>query len=134
MTLRELNEHFDLLEKLDKAEEVMRALRDAAHPQSPNFSGMPHASGVKDKVGDLAVELADMDSRIQFLQEEIARQEAPIEAFISEIEDDQARIALRLRFLRGLSWKEVSGVLGRGTSEASVKSACYRIFPGQSDD
>ncbi len=134
MTLRELNEHFDLLEKLNKAEEVMRALRDAAHPQSPNFSGMPHAPGVKDKVGDLAVELADMDSRIQFLQAEITSQEAPIEAFISEIEDDQARIALRLRFLRGLSWKEVSGVLGRGTSEASVKSACYRIFPGQSDD
>ena len=112
----------------------MRALRDASHPQSPNFSGMPQAPGVKDKVGDLAVELADMDSRIHFLQEEITRQEPPIEAFISEIEDDQVRIAFRLRFLRGLSWKEVSGVLGRGTSEASVKNACYRIFPGQGDD
>ena len=128
MTLLELNEHFDLLEKLDKAEEVMRALRDASHPQSPKLSGMPRTPGVKDKVGDLAVELADMNSRIRFLQAEISRQEAPIEAFISEIEDDQTRMAFRLRFLRGLSWKEVSSVLGRFTSERSVSELCYKYL------
>ena len=94
---------------------------------------MPHAPGVKDKVGDLAAEIADMSSRIDYLSAELAAQEPGITAWIAEIEDDQTRMALRLRFLRGLSWKEVSGILGRYTSESSVKSACYRYFRGQDD-
>ncbi len=128
MTLEELNQHLALREKLDKAQELLMSLRAAANPGAAKLTGMPHAPGVKDKVGDLAIEIADLTSRIEYLTAEVVAQEPPIEAFVSGIEDDQTRMVFRLRFLRGLSWKEVSQILGQYTTEGSVKAACYRYF------
>ena len=45
------------------------------HPVAQALTGMPHASGVTDKVGDLAVEIADLKNRIQALEAELAREE-----------------------------------------------------------
>lgn len=128
MTLQELNQHYELREKLTKAYEMLDALRSAASPGAAKITGMPHAPGVRDKVGDLAVEIADMSSSIEALEAEIAAQEPEVEAFIYAVQDDQTRMAFRLRFLRGLSWKEVSQILGKYTTEKSVSELCYRYL------
>lgn len=128
MTLQELNKHFELREKLAKAHEMLDALRAAACPGAQVLTGMPHATGVKDKVGDLAVEIADMDERIEFLESEIKASEASILPFIKSIDDDQTRLIFRLRFIRGLTWKEVAAVVGGRNSEDSVKMVCYRYL------
>ena len=134
MTLQELNQHLDLREKLSKAQAMRTALLNAATPGAAKITGMPHASGVNDKVGDLAVEIADMDARIEYLKAEIQRSEPAILAFISGVDDDQARMVFRLRFIRGMSWKEASAVLGKYTSEASVKNACYAYLRGRDEE
>lgn len=128
MTLTELNRHFELREKLEKAQETLAILRQRAHPGAAALTGMPHTPGVSDKVGDLAAEIADMDAYIAAIEAEVAASEVPVLAFICSIEDAQIRLVLRLRFVRGLSWKEVSQVLGQYTSESSVKSTCYRFL------
>lgn len=128
MTLQELNRHFELRERLDKANEMLDALRAAACPGAQVLTGMPHSTGVKDKVGDLAVEIADMDTRIQFLEDEIKTGEETILPFIRSIEDDQTRLIFRLRFIRCLTWKEVAAVIGGRNSEDSVKMVCYRYL------
>lgn len=69
---------------------------------------MPHTPGIKDKVGDLAAEIVDMDARVGFLEEEVKASEGQIMPFIQGIDDDQTRLIFRLRFLRGLAWKEVA--------------------------
>lgn len=130
MTLQELNKHFELREKLAKAHEMLDALRAAACPGAQVLTGMPHAPGVKDKVGDLAVEIADMGERIEFLESEIKASEASILQFIKSIDDDQTRLIFRLRFIRGLSWKEVSQILGKYTTEKSVSEVCYKYLRG----
>ena len=128
MTLQGLNKHFELREKLAKAHEMLDALRAAACPGAQVLTGMPHATGVKDKVGDLAVEIADMGDRIEFLESEIKASEASILPFIKSIDDDQTRLIFRLRFIRGLTWKEVAAVVGGRNSEDSVKMVCYRYL------
>ena len=113
MTLQELSQHYDLRRKLKKDEGILAALREAAYPKSPVLSDMPHAPGVRDKVGDLAVEIADMSERVRYLREEITRQEQEVEG---------------LRFLRCLTWGEVAGVVGGSNTEDGVKSTCYRYL------
>lgn len=126
MTLEELNRHFALRKRLDRAKEMLASFRAAAYPGAQVLTGMPHAPGVSDKVGNLAAEIADLESRIEFLQGEITREEAKIIAFISGIEDDQARMILRLRFFRCLTWGEVAAVIGGHNTESAVKNICYR--------
>ena len=79
------------------------------------------------KVGDLAAEIVDMDARVGFLEEEVKASEGQIMPFIQGIDDDQTRIIFRLRFLRGLAWKEVATVVG-GNTEESAKRICYRYL------
>ena len=94
---------------------------------------MPHTPGIKDKVGDLAVEIADMDERISYLEGEIERVKAPIVEWIKTIDNDQTRLIFRLRFIRGLAWKEVAAVIRGGNTEASVKNICYRYLESCGD-
>ena len=69
-----------------------------------------------------------MDARVGFLEEEVKASEGQIMPFIQGIDDDQTRLIFRLRFLRGLAWKEVAAVIGGRISEDSVKMACYRYL------
>ena len=50
------------------------------------------------------------------------------EDYINAIEDAAIRISFRLRFLRGLSWKEVAAVVGCGKAWTSVRDMCLRYL------
>ena len=128
MTLEELNGHYERREQLARAQEMLSSLRDAAHPGAQVLTGMPHTTGVKDRVGDLAVEIADLTERIEWMSAVVEEEEKKVNLFISEIEDAKTRIIFRLRFLRCLTWKEVSTVLGRGYSAKNVSEVCYKYL------
>lgn len=128
MTLQRLNEHFELRIRLAKAQEMLESLRAAACPGAAVLTGMPHAPGVKDKVGDLAAEIADMDARIEYLEAKIKQDEREILEYIRAIDDDQLRLIFRLRFIRCLTWGEVASVIGGRNTKDAVKSACYRYL------
>lgn len=50
------------------------------------------------------------------------------EDYINAIEDPFIRIFFRLRFLQGLSWKEVAAVAGGGRSWTAVRDSCLRYL------
>ena len=128
MTLIELNRYFELVSNLARTKELLDNLRAAACPGGQVLTGMPHAPGVKDKVGDLAVEIADLETRKEYIEKEIRRQKSKVEEFVATIDDYYLRTLFRLRFERGLSWKEVATIVGGRNSEEGVKSACYRYL------
>ncbi len=128
MSLKELSRYYRLHMRLERNQEILRSLENAAHPVAQSLTGMPHAVGVTDKVGDLAVEIADLKNRIRALQAELDREETKLNRFISTIENDQTRTIFRLRFLRCLTWGEVAAVIGGRNTEKGVKNICYRYL------
>lgn len=50
------------------------------------------------------------------------------EDYINTIEDSFIRISFRLRFLHGLSWKEVAAVIGGGKTGSAIRDICLRYF------
>ena len=50
MTLEELNALFDLRAELEELTEIRRSLMDAATKTTTKLTGMPHGSGVTDKI------------------------------------------------------------------------------------
>ena len=50
------------------------------------------------------------------------------EDYINAIEDPFIRMFFRLRFLRGLSWKEVASAVGNGKTWTAVRDACLRYL------
>ncbi len=126
MTLGELNEYFRLMEQLNRARELLRSLEGSAVPGSPVLNGLPGAPGYGDRVGKLAVEIADIRARVRSLEDEAGQKRREIELYVNGIPDDQTRMIFRLRFLRGLRWKDVAAIVGGGNTKDSVKMACYR--------
>ena len=124
MTLKALSRYYRLHMRLERNIEILESLEAAAHPGAQRITGMPHAVGVRDKIGDLAVEIAEMRERILSLRKELDREEAKLNRFISTIEDDQTRTIFRLRFLRCLTWGEVAAVIG-GRNTRLRPSMCY---------
>lgn len=126
MTLEDLNQHLDLVQKLQKAQEIYASMQ-AQTIGCQNYDGMPHGTGISDKTGMLAIELADLASRIAFMKTEVEASARKVQVYARTIEDDRIRTIIRLRFLYGRQWCEVAGQLGDGSTEEAVKMACYRF-------
>jgi len=128
VTLAELNTYFQNVNNLARAESILENLQAAVGPQSPSLTGMPHTPGVKDTLGDLVVEIVDLQAQIEYFNSEIQKTKASVKRFVAGIDDFYIRTIFRLRFERAYSWKEVARAIGGGNSEDSVKSACYRYL------
>lgn len=127
MTKQELSHHVELKKQLAADLELLASLEAGAGPRARHLDGMPHASGVRDAVGNLAAEIADLKTEINELEAEIARSEASILAYIATIKDARTRTIFRLRFIRGMAWKEVAATIG-WISESGVKAIYDRYI------
>lgn len=127
MDLAELNQHFELVRKLQSVQEMYEKI-EAKSLGAQALTGMPHGTGVSDKVGMLAAELADLSSRLDYLKEQVEKSTGPVEEFTDTIENERTRKIFRYRFLYGMSWGEVAGMFGSETSEAVVKMDVQNYF------
>ena len=73
MTVQELSRYLTLRKQIDEDKEIYENMCQKMGPASPSLSGMPHTPGVRDKVGDLAADLADLDAGIKELEAEAER-------------------------------------------------------------
>jgi len=124
LTRERLNEHFELRKKLKEDKESLKALRDRAYPGAQVITGMPHGSDVYDKVGELVGSIVYLEEKIAQLEETVRASEVEILQFIDSLSDHQAAVAFRLRYIGGMYWKEVAGILGGRYTEKSIQTKC----------
>ncbi len=55
----------------------------------------------------------------------------PVNRFIENVDDAQMRMILSLRFVNGLTWRQVARSIGGGNTEDSVRKACQRFLQEQ---
>lgn len=121
MTLQDMNGYLTLLKNLERARESLLDLQDAAVPGAQVLTGMPHAPGVKDKIGNLAVEIADTKTEIERMEAEAKATEAEIDTFIRTIPYVELRTIFRLRYIRILSWEDIAEVFRWRFSETALR-------------
>ena len=126
--MQELSKYYNLLQRIHRAEEILAGLQSAAVPRAQVLNGMPHASGVKDRLGDLAAEITDMQRLIWELEQQAGQERAKVASYIDSIDDEQTRMIFRLRFLHCLTWQEVADIVGRRNSAAGVRMICKRYL------
>lgn len=134
MTRQDLEKHLKLRRQLMECRDILQNLKRSVGPGTQALTGMPHAPGVKDKVGDLATEIAYMERRVAALQAKVDDQAVEVRNFIAGVQDDQMKIILSLRYIRGLTWIEVALVLGGRNTGSGVRSAVWRFFADEPSD
>lgn len=128
MTWQQLDEHFELVEKLIQSRELVERLRASLGLKAQNLSGMPRGNGVGDLIDNSVVEIVRVEQKTEKLAARVAESQKPIDEWIDSIEDVYTQTILRLRFIYGLQWKEVASTVGGGNTAESVKMVCYRLF------
>lgn len=134
MTRQDLEKHLKLRRQLMECRDILQNLKRSVGPGTQALTGMPHAPGVKDKVGDLATEITYMECRVAALQAKVDDQAVEVRNFIAGVQDDQMKIILSLRYIRGLTWIEVALVLGGRNTGSGVRSAVWRFFSDEPSD
>ena len=134
MTRQDLEKHLKLRRQLMECRDILQNLKRSVGPGTQALTGMPHAPGVKDKVGDLATEIAYMERRVAALQAKVDDQAVEVRNLIAGVQHDQMKIILSLRYIRGLTWIEVALVLGGRNTGSGVRSAVWRFFADEPSD
>jgi hypothetical protein len=127
MKLHDLTAHLNRRQRLLRGEQILVAL-EASVEKASTYDGMPQSPNIRDKVGSLAVELADLRERLRFLCEQVKKEERQILDFTDGIDDPQVRTIIMLRFLKGLTWSEVAQFIGGGNTENGVMMAVRRYL------
>lgn len=76
----------------------------------------------EDKIGQYTVKLMELEEVIEDKIKKICERRLEIECYINDIEDIQIRLMLRLRYMRGYTWKEI------GEELEMTKQAVYQKY------
>lgn len=128
MNKKELSQLYYLNREIEEQKRRLQELEDISTSSTSKITGMPHINGISDKVGKYAAEIADLKGLLDLNLMKCFYELNRLNRYISCIEDSQSRAILSLRYINGLSWRQIAFSLGGGNTEDGVKKAAYRYL------
>lgn len=89
-------------EILDVEQRMKRAYARATNTVS-STDGQPHGTGVSDKVGDGAIEIAYLNE----LHERLVADKIERDRYIDGFADSEVRRAMRYHYIDGMTWRQI---------------------------
>ncbi len=130
MTIKELSQYRWLVREIEMTERRIAELEEsAAGPSSPDLSGDPHGTGyVNNKIERQAVAIVTLWEKLNRQKAKCIEEKLRLETYIETIPDSQTRQIFVLRFVDGLSWRQVAFKVGGGNTDDSVRKVCFRYL------
>lgn len=127
MTKNELSQLFYLNREIEQEKRRLLELQSVSTGIAAKITGLPHVRDISNKTA-LAAEIVDskavIEAKLQLAVVEFNR----LNRYIMTIEDSMMRQILSLRFVDGLSWRQVANSIGGGNTADGVRMACYRFL------
>lgn len=120
MTKKELSQLYYLNREIEEQQRRLAELKAVATSCGAAITGMPKAHGISDKLAYYAVEMADLKALLDLNIKKCFYELNRLNRYINSIEDSQIRIMLALRYINGLSWRQIAFSIGGGNTEDSV--------------
>lgn len=128
MNKKELSQLYYLNREIEEQQRRLRELEELATSCTAHITGMPHGSGVADKICKYAAEIADLRGLLDLNLKKCFYELNRLNRYISSIEDSQMRMILSLRYINGLSWRQIAFSIGGGNTENSVRMQHSRFI------
>lgn len=124
MTVKELSQLYWLNREISQLQQRYEVLRSRVEKVTAVITDMPRGG----QKCDLKDELIDLMGLLALRQLQCAKEQKRLEEYIAAIPDSLARQIFALRFVNGLSWRQVAFHVGGGNTEESVKKVVYRYL------
>ena len=119
---------FYLPKVIEQKRREIRRIEERLGIKSPSLTGMPHGSGVHDKIGEGVPELVDKKNELEELIRGYQAEEDAINRWIDNIEDIQINLIMSLRFRERRSWHDVADEVGGMNTDDSVRKMVDRYL------
>lgn len=126
MTKEELKEIFYINKEIKMWQKELERLQCKSLVKGQEITDMPFSSETSDKVADMAVEIADINSIIRGKLAEIQIQRKKIIEYINGVDDSLLRQIMFLRNVSCMNWNQVARELS--STENCVKQIYSRHF------
>lgn len=112
MTKEELAQLQYLNLEIEREKERLAELEAMATNTTAHLSGLPHATGITDRVGQYGAEIADLKKMIESNIQQCYRELNKLNQYIQNVHDSEMRQILTLRYINGLSWQQIAFRIG----------------------
>ena len=112
MTKKELSQLYWLNREIEADKRKLEELRLAAVSATAKITGLPHVTGVRDKVGEIAVLIEEQSRLIELKKKQTVIEYNRLMQYINSVDDSLMRQILTLRYVNGLSWQQVAFAIG----------------------
>lgn len=112
MTKKELSQLYWLNREIEADKRKLEELQSAAVSATAKITGLPHVTGVRDKVGEIAVLIEEQRSLIELKKKRTVIEYNRLMRYINSVDDSLMRQILTLRHVDGLSWQQVAFAIG----------------------
>ena len=127
MTKKELSQLYWLGREIEEQQRRLAELESLATSCTSRITGMPHGTGVSDRLAGYVAEIADLRSLIDLNLKKCFYELNRLTRYINGIEDSQIRQILSLRYINGISWVRIAFTIGGNTAD-SVRKAHDRFL------
>lgn len=120
MTKKELSQLYYLKKEIRAQQQRIKELETVASSCTSNINGLPSGKGASDKIGNYAAQIADLKSLLDLNLKKCFYELNRLNRYIQSVEDSQMRMILTLRYVNGLTWRQIAkslGVAGDGSTE-----------------
>lgn len=128
MTKQELSQLYHLNREIEHMQKRLKELETIATSSTSRITGMPHGSGVSDKVGDYSAEIADLKELLDLNLRKCFYELNRLNRYIESIENSEIRMILSFRYINGLCWEQVAANINPYASGDSVRKAHDRFL------
>lgn len=127
MTTKELSQLYYLNREIEQEKTRIRELEDAATNTAAKITGLPHTGSISDNTA-IAAQIADCRTIVEAKQQAAVAEYNRLCRYIAGIDDSLMRQIISLRFINGLSWRQVAFHVGGGNTEDGVRIALARFL------
>ncbi len=131
MTKKEMSQLFHLNREIERDKARLAELEAAATGITQQITGLPGNGIPGDKIARYASEIADLKAIIELNMQRCWYELNRLNRYIAEVEDSETRQILSLRFVSGLTWRQVAASMGEGYTEDAVRMKADRHINGE---
>ena len=128
MTKKEMSQLFHLNREIERDKARLAELEAAATGITQRITGLPGGGIPEDKIARYASEIADLKAIIELNIQRCWYELNRLNRYIAEVEDSETRQILSLRFVSGLTWRQVAASMGEGYTEDYARKRVERFF------
>lgn len=127
MTKKELSQLYYLNREITADKQKLSELESFSKGTTLKITGLPHINSISNKTA-IAAEIADIENEIEAKVSLSIIEYNRLNRYIATINDTLIRQIISLRFINGLTWRNIAQHIGGGNTESSVRKTMERFF------